>query len=157
MEAPQSVQTPSVNTIARFAYSAAVLLFLTGLFKAMSTFQGSAYLNLRHPIFPISNSSFYLSLGIFEMGLAYFLTRRDVLRMTVPTLVILSIVFCACRVSVHLMHFKESCYSLGNAVEWFGIKPDVGDLIAKGILFYLLLGSSWLMIPIRSGRYSTGR
>lgn len=136
--------------------TSAVLLFATGLIKVISSFGSVLILSGRDDIFGIQNSHLLRMVGGVEIIAALVIfSRIDTYKRALCQLGI-ALCFLIYRIGLSWMGVARPCPCLGNATAWLGLSRHTGDVLAKWVLAYLLLGSALVLaLQTLKGRKTT--
>ena len=129
-----------------YLYSSALLLAGAALAKFVSAFGSARILHLPDPLFDVKNQYVLLGVGIIEtMAASYLLFGREILRKFL-ILMWLSSCFVIYRVCIWRLAPDKPCPCLGNLTDNLPIAPHTVDLLLKGIICYMLVGSFYFVL-----------
>jgi hypothetical protein len=129
-----------------FVISAGLILGLTGLAKVWSAFGDVKLLTVPDPITGLSFRTMLLLAAVAELPIAAVCLFAKANRLATVLVAWLASIFLVYRLGLWWIGWKKPCGCLGNLTDTLGISPHTADVIIKGLLAYLLIGSYGLLI-----------
>jgi hypothetical protein len=129
-----------------FCFSAGIVLCSTALAKLVAAGGKAGSLVATDPILGLSFQNVLWIVGMIEVSIALicFLVSASVLK--VVLLAWLATAFVVYRLGLLGIGFTQPCACLGSLTDAIGLSPEAADIIAVGILLYLLLGSYFALL-----------
>jgi len=124
-----------------FFISAGVLLLVTGVAKAVSSFGSARILNTPDPIIPVNYKYIFWILGAMEICLGLFCISGKKLLPKSILLAWLATSFMIYRACLIWIHYQKPCPCLGSLTEALHVSPEVVNAAMKCVMVYLLVGS----------------
>lgn len=131
---------------AGYVFSAAGILLVTGLAKLVSAIGKDRILNLADPVLGVHIRYLIFMVGLLEMVISAigFLSHRKELSLIL--LAWLATNFTIYRVGLRYIGWPSPCHCMGTITDALHISPQVGDLVMRIVLLYLILGSFGLLV-----------
>jgi hypothetical protein len=129
-----------------FLFLSGVLLSVTGISKLISSAGSARILQYHEPILSIEYRYVFLVVGTLEIltALFCFFGRQQYLKIFVVAW--LATNFMLYRLGLILVGYHKPCSCLGTLTSTLHISPDTANKIMEVILFFLLIGSYYILI-----------
>jgi len=124
-----------------FVRSAGVVLLLTGLAKLWSAMGEARVLGVQGPLFGLTFRQLMLGVGLAEVVVAGVCLVGHRERLSCVLVGWLSGNFALYRLGLWWLGWKGSCGCLGRMTHALGVSPAAANLLMKGVLAYLLIGT----------------
>ena len=132
----------------------AVALISTGAAKIVTSTSNTMILAVPDPLLGVNNRLVLVFIAFCELGLGVYCLRSAKAGIQLAAIAFISTVFLLYRAALWIADFKGYCGCLGNFGDALGLKPEALDIIAKGILAFMLVGSFASLLKLS---YYTGR
>ena len=125
-----------------FVFACIWILVITGSAKLVSSQMPTKYLDERDGLFVWATiRNVILVAGIIELGLAYFVWRAASLRGKCLAILWVSCLILTYRMGLVAVHYSFPCSCLGGAADWLHLSRHSADLLMRGVLGFMLIGS----------------
>lgn len=132
-----------------FVASAGAILAITATAKMISAFGSVRILSNPDPIFGISVRELLFMVASLELVVAVVCFRSNRVGLQAQLILWLSAMFVVYRVGLILLGQHSGCACLGTVTEVINVSQESADTVMKGILAYLLIGSSAILFWLR--------
>jgi len=129
-----------------FVSTATAILTLTGLAKLRTGLGHTKILATNDPITGLPFGQLLLAVGVAELVIFCVCLIAKSQTLKLGLIAWLATSFVVYRLGLWWMGWHKPCSCLGNLTDALHISPQLADNIMKGILAYLLVGSSGLLI-----------
>lgn len=131
---------------ARFVFSAAAILAVTGVAKLWSGLGHTKILATVDPITGVPFGQLLLAVGVAELLIVGVCLIAKSQTLKLGLIACLATDFVVYRLGLWWIGWKQPCGCMGSLTDALHISPQMADNIMKGILAYLLIGSYGLLI-----------
>jgi len=131
--------------IRMFLFVSGVLLSVTGIAKLISSAGSARILEYHDPILSIEFRYVFLVVGTLEIltALYCFFGRQQYLK--IFGVAWLATNFMLYRMGLILVGYRKPCSCLGTLTSALHISPDTANKIMEVVLFFLLIGSYYIL------------
>jgi len=138
------------------AYIASIawLLLLTSCAKFYSATGSAQVLDLPEALLPISNRHALILIGLIEGITAFYLWRGNSTLIKLICIGWLGGNFALYRLASILFVVGKPCPCLGSITERIPLKPATINNLLVGMVFYMLVGSTFFLVSLRNRRRS---
>lgn len=130
-----------------FGWITAVLLCLTAAAKLVAVFQAQRVLDQRDAVFAFWTVREVLAVAAaLELAVvAVIASKRVSSGFKLASILWLALIFLTYRFALYAVGFVGYCHCLGEWTEWMHLPQAKSEVAAKGLLAWLLIGSSALL------------
>ena len=119
---------------------------MTSVAKLYSATGSEGILDIADPIFRLSYRYLLVALGLVEIAIAGYILYGAANAVKCAVLASLSSCFIIYRVGVLVLGVPDPCPCLGTITAKLPFGPATADLLLKGMIAYLLLGSLYYLL-----------
>ena len=134
------------RTERRFLISAGVLLALTAVAKMWSAIGSARALDIADPLLGLPFRQLFLLVGLVELLIAFLCLFTDRQSLSLRAVGWISTNFLVYRLGLLLIGWNHPCACMGSLAGILHLSDQAADIIMKGVLGFLLVGSYLLLI-----------
>jgi len=124
-----------------FAFSAGIILLVTGMAKLISSLGSAEVLGQMDPLLKISFRHLLFAVGLLELAVSTSCLLFLKPKLSLMLVAWLSTNFLAYRIGLVLIDYHKPCSCMGTLTDAIHLPPSLADLMMKSIMIYLVIGS----------------